>query len=183
MPESRLTLSQLIERLKASARYRHERNLVLVALPLATAHKDAKSLAQALDADYLDFDCELLAQFEADDWDDHVQLERKGTLAIGQQVARDWLAGVARRLNRRKPLVVGNINLAVRYQLDVAQALYDATANGLCIIAAGGRVQGQTLLIHGVLPQTGASSPAYEVAPSIDDSQSSPPQPFQDRLL
>lgn len=183
MTENRLTLSQLSQQLQQRAKYQHERNLILVAFPLATAHQEAKTLARSLGADYLDFDCELLAQFEADDWADHVQLERKNTLSIGQMVARTWLSQVAQRINRQKPLVVGNINLAVRYELDVAQALYDATANGMCIIAAGGRVQSQTLLIHGVLPQTGASSPAYEVVRPPDDRSPGRPQPVQDRLL
>jgi hypothetical protein len=183
MLENRLTLVQLVEQLRARAKYQHERNLILIAFPLETAHRDAKALAQALEADYVDFDCELLAEFEADDWDDHVQMERKGTLSIGQRLARNWLARIARRLNRKKPLVVGNINLAVRYNLDVAQALYDATANGLCIIAAGGRVQGQTLLIHGVLAQTGASSPAYEVVPPPDDTLPGQIQTIQERLM
>jgi hypothetical protein len=37
------------------------------------------------------------------------------------------------------------------------------TARGLCVIATGGRLQGQTLLVHGMLPQIGAGSPVYEV--------------------
>ena len=182
MAEYRLTLTQLTEQLQSRIKYQHERNLILVAFPLETAHQDARTLAQRLEASYLDFDCQLLAQFEADDWDDHVQMERKDTLSIGQMVVRDWLSQVARHINRKKPLVIGNINLAVRYNIDVAQALYDATANGLCIITAGGRVQGQTLLIHGVLPQTGAGSPAYEVIPSPDDRPGQT-RTIQERLL
>ncbi len=65
----------------------------------------------------------------------------------------------------------------------MAQALYDASENGLCIIAAGGRVQGQTLLIHAVLPQTGANSPAYEVVSPPDDTQPDRTQTIQERLL
>lgn len=183
MSENRLTLTQLVEQLQQRANYQHERNLILVAFPLETAHRDARSLAQMIGADYLDFDCELLAEFEADDWDDHVQMERKNTLSIAQMVIRDWLTKVAQRINRKRPLVVGNINLAVRYSIDVAQALYDATVQGLCIIAAGGRVQGQTLLIHGVLTQTGASSPAYEVVQPPDDTSPRHTQTIQERLL
>jgi hypothetical protein len=66
-----------------------EYHLILVALPLETAHRDASQIAQALNADYLDFDCEFLAQMEADDWDDHVALERWRTLSVGQMLARD----------------------------------------------------------------------------------------------
>ena len=162
----------------------YARNLVLVALPLETAHRDARELARALGAEYVDFDCELLAQMEADDWDDHVTMERCGTLAIGQRLAKQWLVTVAARLNRARPLVVGNINLAVRYNIDVATALYDATEAGLCVIAAGGRLQGQTLLIHGLLSQTGAGSPAYEVIPPpVGGPQCEPPVAIQEWLL
>ena len=89
MAESHVTLTQLTDLLRERAAYTHERNLVLVALPLETAHRDASHLAQALSAEYLDFDCELLAQMEADGWDDHVALERRGTLSVGQMLARD----------------------------------------------------------------------------------------------
>jgi hypothetical protein len=184
MAESRVTLTQLTDLLRERATYQHERNLVLVALPLETAYHDAPQLAQALNAEYLDFDCELLVQMEADDWDDHVALERRGTLSVGQMLAREWLAEVAGRINRERPLVIGNVNLAVRYKIDVATALYDATEQGLCVIAAGGRLQGQTLLMHGVLPQTGAGSPAHEVVvPPADDASPTPLRPLQDRLL
>jgi hypothetical protein len=183
MNEHRVTLDQLTQLLRERAQAQHARNLVLVALPLESAHRDARQLAQALDAEYLDFDCELLAQMEADDWEDHVSLERRGTLSIGAMLARDWLAQVAEQINSKRPLVIGNLNLAVRYEIDVATALYDATERGLCIIAAGGRVQGQTLLIHGRLPQTGAGSAAYEVVPPPDDTHAEPPRTVQDRLL
>lgn len=182
MAEVRVTLEQLADLLRQRAAYQHARNLVLVALPLETAHRDARWLAEALSAEYLDFDCELLAQMEADDWDEHVELDRRGTLAIGQMLAGDWLAQASERISRERPLVVGNLNLAVRYEIDVARALYDATERGLCVIAAGGRVQSRTLLIHGRLPQTGADSPAYEVVPPADDVPSAP-RFVQDRLL
>jgi len=183
MTDHRLTLTQLFDLLRERATHHHARNLVLVALPLETAHHDARRIAEALDAEYVDFDCELLAQFEADGWDDHVALERKGTLSIGQMLARDWLAEVAGRVAPRRPLVVGDLNLAVRYGIDVAQALYDASERGLCVVAAGGSIQGQTLLIHGCLPQTGAGSAAYEVVPAPDGAPPEPPGVVQDRLL
>jgi hypothetical protein len=124
-----------------------------------------------------------LTQLEADDWDDHVALEQRGTLSIGQRLARDWLAEVTKRVNRERPLVIGNLNLAVRYEIDVAAVLYDGTERGLCIIAAGGRLQGQTLLIHGRSPQTGAGSPAYEVVPPPDGAHPEAVRTVQDRLL
>ena len=114
MTETRVTMPQLTELLRERAGYLHARNLILVALPLETAGRDARELARALGAEYVDFDCELLAQMEADDWDDHVAMERRGTLAVGQRLARLWLVAVAARINRERPLVVGNINLAVR---------------------------------------------------------------------
>jgi hypothetical protein len=175
-------MPQLTELLRERAGYLHARNLILVALPLETAGREARELARALSAEYVDFDYEFLAQMEADDWDDHVAMERRGTLAVGQRLARQWLGTVAARISPRRPLVIGNINLAVRYDVDVATALYDATEAGLCIIAAGGRLQGQTLLIHGTLPQTGAGSPAYEVVP-LPDRHPEPPHIIQDRLL
>lgn len=183
MADYRVMLKQLIDLLRERATHHHARNLVLVALPLETAHRDARQIADALGAGYLDFDCELLAQFEADDWDDHVALERKGTLSVGQMLARDWLAGVTGRINRERPLVIGNLNLAARYEIDVAKALYDATERGLCVVAAGGHLQGQTLLVHGRLPQTGAGSPAYEVMPPAGGTHAEPPHTLQERLL
>lgn len=183
MADNRVTLEQLTSLLRQRTSYQHARNLVLVALPLETAHRDAHHVAEAIGAAYLDFDCELLKQTEDDDWDEHVDLERRGTLAIGQMLARDWLVDAAKWISRERPLVIGNVNLAVRYEIDVARALYDATEQGLCIIAAGGRLQGQTLLIHGRLPQTGADSPAYEVMPAGSDEPAAPPRTFQDRLL
>jgi hypothetical protein len=183
MAENWVTLEQLTDLLLDRSEVQHARNLVLVALPLESAHRDARQLARALGADYVDFDCELLARMEADDWEDHVSLERRGTLSIGGMLAREWLAEVAGRLNSERPLVIGNTNLAVRYEIDVATTLYDATERGLCVIAAGGRVQGQTLLIHGRLPQTGAGSAAYEVVPPPEDTRPEPPRSVQDRLL
>lgn len=184
MAEQRVTLTQLISQLRQRAAYLHERNLVLVALPMDTAHRDAPELARALGADYLDFDCELLTRLEADDWEDHVSLERHGTLSVGQNLAHDWLRdSVARRINRDRALVVGNVNLAVRYGIDVAGALYDASSEGLCVIAAGGRVQGQALLIHGLFQQTGATSLAYEVIPPPDDAPLGSPSVVQDSFL
>jgi hypothetical protein len=183
MAENRVTLTELCEILRQRAARHDARNLVLAALPLQTAHRDAPQLARDLGAEYLDFDCQLLAQMEADDWEDHVALERRGTLSIGQMLARDWLAGVAGRVSRGRPLVIGNLNLAVRFEIDVAAALYDATERGLCVIAAGGRLQGQTLLLHGVLPQTGAGSLAYEVVPAPESVPPASPHSVQDRLL
>jgi hypothetical protein len=183
MAEQRVSLAQLTDLLRERAAALHARNLVLAALPLETAHRDARQLARDLGAEYLNFDCELLARMEADDWEDHVALERRGTLSIGQMLARDWLIEMAGRVNRGRPLVIGNVNLAVRYEIDVAQAFYDATERGLCVLAAGGRLQGQTLLVHGVLPQTGARSPAYEVVASTDDTEHHAPSAMQERLL
>ena len=183
MAENRVTLDQLLDVLRERAKHHHERNLVLVALPLETAHDIATRLAEALRAQYVDFDCQLLAKMEEDGWEDHVALERRDTLSVGQMLARKWLADVKGFISRERPLVIGNLNLAVRYELDVAGALYDGTERGLCIIAAGGRVEGQTLLVHGSLPQTGAGSPAFEVVSETEDSRPDSPRTLQERLL
>jgi hypothetical protein len=183
MAEQRLTLAQAIDLLRERARYRHGRNLILLALPLANAHRLSNELAQALGAEYLDFDCELLKQLAADGWDEHVALAQRGATAVGRMVAEEWLHQVAQRLNSTRPLVIGNVNLAVRYEIDVAAALYDASERGLCILAAGGRLQGQTLLLHGLLPQTGAGSPAYELIIAPEPAPPGPPGAIQNRLL
>lgn len=183
MAEQRVTLAQAVELLAARARQRYARNLILLALPLASAHRLGRELAQVLDAAYLDFDCELLEQLEVDGWEEHVELAQRDNTAEGRMVAEKWLQQVAQRLDPAQPLVIGNVNLAVRYEIDVAAALYDASERGLCILAAGGRLQGQTLLLHGRLPQTGAGSPAYELLSPSEPTQASPTSAVQDRLL
>jgi len=184
MAETRLPWERLVDVLRERAGHVHTRNLILVALPIETAHSDAPRLAEALGADYVDFDAEVLRRMSADDWEDHVAMERRDTLMVGRALIRDWLADeLAPRLMRARPLLIGNVNLAVRYEVDVAAALYDATAQGLCVLAAGGRVQGQTLLLHGIHPQTGATSPAYELMPAPDAAPPPPSAATQDRLL
>lgn len=183
MSDSRVTIEQLVDLLSGRAAHQYARNLILVALPLETAHRDARHLARALDAHYLDFDCQFLAQMEADGWEEHVELERRGTVSIGQALCRRWLSTVAQQIRAERPTVIGNLNLAVRYQVDVGRAMYDATEHGVCVIAAGGRLQGQTLLIHSQVPQTGADSPAYEVVPPGEPTGQVPPSGVQDRLL
>lgn len=184
MPEMQVSMDELVRLLKGRQTYLHARNLVLVALPIESAHRLAPQLAQALNADYLDFDQELLHLLEQDDWEEHVALEKKGTLTIGKSLAQRWLRNIPTRFNRQRTLVIGNLNLAVRYQLDVAQSLYDATQNGLCVLAAGGRLQGQVLMLHGVFPQTGAGSQAYELV--VPTQLPEPPQEnrsIQERLF
>ena len=183
MDGNRVTLEELSDILRERAAYRYARNLVLVALPMAAAHRQARELAEALHATYADFDCELIARMEADDWQRHVNLARRGTTYRGKQLAEHWLEEIAERIAPDQPLVVGNVNLAVRYQVDVAAALYDASERGLCVLAAAGHLQGQTLLIHGVQAQTGAGSPAYEVVPPSEDVHPGTPHTIQDRLL
>jgi len=184
MAETRVTLADLGARLRQHTAYLFDRNLVLVALPLESAHRDARQLAAGMGAEYLDFDKEFLDQLAADGWEDHVKMERRGTLSVGQDVAWQWLTQkVVRRINDARPLVIGNVNLAVRYGIDLGKALYDATERGLCVIAAGGRVQGNTLLVHGTMPQTGAGSSVYEVVPPAEESDPEPPHVIQERLL
>lgn len=106
-----------------------------------------------------------------------------GTLSIGKMLAEAWLSHVAKRIDPDRPLLIGNLNLAVRYEIDVARALYDASERGLCVLAAGGRLQGNTLLVHGRLAQSGAASPAYQVVPPAEEGTPPSPGPVQDRLL
>ena len=102
----------------------------------------------------------------------------------GQLLAEQWLKETVRQqIAPEQPLVIGNINLAVRYDIDLAAALYDATENGVCVIAAAGRVQGQTLMIHGIHPQTGAGSPVYEVISSDGGASPDSSHSVQERLL
>ena len=184
MPEMQVNLDELLRLLQERQTYLYARNLVLVALPIETAHQLAPKIAQALKADYLDFDQELLRELEEDDWDEHVALDKKGTLTIGKSLAERWLRKVGARLNKEHPLVIGNANLAVCYQIDVARSVYDATQNGLCILAFAGRMQGQVLLLHGALPQTGAGSQAYELLmPSIPPDPPDIPKAVQERLF
>jgi hypothetical protein len=186
--DARVSLAQLAALLRERAGRLEARNLILVALPLATAHRDAPALAERSGAHYLDFDAELIKQLEQDNWARHLALEARGTLFPAQDVARKWLAQVfmpaAGLIRRDRPLLIGNLNLAVKYQIDVAKALYDATQHGLCVIAAGGQLHGQTLLVHGVQPQTGATAPAYEVIPlTFGAADHEPPNSVQDRLI
>lgn len=184
MPEMQVNLDELLRLLQERQTYLYARNLMLVALPIETAHQLAPKIAQALHADYLDFDQELLRELDQDDWDEHVALDKKGTLTIGKGLAERWLRQVVARLNKERPLVIGNANLAVRYQIDVARSVYDATQNGLCILAFAGRMQGQVLLLHGALPQTGAGSQAYELLmPSIPPDPPDIPKAVQERLF
>ncbi len=182
--DMQVNMEQLLFLLQERQTYLYARNLALIALPIEAAHLLAPQIAQALKADYLDFDRELLQELEQDDWDEHVALDRKGTLAIGRSLAERWLRRVGDRLNKERPLVIGNANLAVRYQVDVARSIYDATQNGLCILAFAGRMQGQALLLHGALPQTGAGSQAYElIMPTIPPEPPDIPQAVQERLF
>lgn len=166
MSEHQITFEELVTRLQGRNPRRFARNLMLVALPLATAHRESHRLAEAIGANYIDFDCGFLARLAEDDWAEHVMFERRNMISFGQRLGTAWLEEVAQQLTPEQPLVIGNINLAVRYDIDLAAALYDSTENGLLVIAAAGHIQGQTLLIHGKHPQTGANSPAYEIVPA-----------------
>lgn len=185
MPEIQVGMDELVRLLQERQSYLYARNLVLVALPIETAHLLAPKIAEALQADYLDFDRELLRELEQDDWEEHVALDKKGTLSIGKSLTERWLGKIGARLTRQRPLVIGNANLAVRYQIDVARIIYDATQNGLCILAFAGRIQGQVLLLHGSLPQTGAGSQTYELLVPLPPPDVPPDiaKAVQDRLF
>ena len=164
MANARLTQAELIAQLQARAKRRDRYNLILVALPLTTAHRDAEELARAIGAEYVDFDRELIARMEADDWDYHVEAERAGDLSEGRRLAQALAADIAGRLDRFRPVVIGNCNLVVRYRVDLAAALLEASSRGLCVICAGGKVQDGALYVHGTFKIVGAGIvPALEV--------------------
>lgn len=164
MADTRLTQAQLIAQLQARSKRRDRYNLILVAMPLTTAHEDAEELARALGAEYVDFDRELISQMKDDDWQYHVEAERAGDLGEGQRLAQALAEDIGKRLDRSRPLVVGNCNLVVRYQVDLAAALLDASRLGLCIVCAGGKVQDGALYVHGTLKFVGAGTvPALEM--------------------
>jgi len=164
MANIRLTQTELIAQLQARAKRLDRYNLILVAMPLATAHRAAEKLAQALGAGYVDFDRELIARMEADDWDYHVEAERTGDLSEGRRLAQAVTADIAGRLERSRPVVIGNCNLVVRYQVDLAAELLPASSRGLCVICAGGKVQDGALHVHGTFKFVGAGTvPALEL--------------------
>jgi hypothetical protein len=165
MANTRLTQAELIAELQARAKRTDRYNLILVAMPLATAHRDAERLARSLGAEYVDFDRELVARMEADDWEYHVEAERAGDLSDGRRLAQALAEDIGKRLNRSRPVVVGNCNLVVRYQVDLAAALLDASKRGPCVVCAGGRVQDGALHVHGTFKFVGAGTvPALELA-------------------
>jgi hypothetical protein len=182
MSEYQITFAELTDILRQRQPRNFARNLVLVALPLATAHQESRRLADALGAQYIDFDCGFLAHLEADDWAEHVLFEQRNMLTFGQRLATEWLQALGRQLSPMQPLVIGNVNLAVRYDIDLAAVLYDATENGLCVIVAAGHVQGQTLYIHGRQPQTGAGSAVYEIVQPAS-TPTPDPKSTQGRLI
>ncbi len=164
MASTRVTWPELIAELEARMRRRDRYNLILVAMSLSTAHRDAEELARALQAEYVDFDRELIRQMEGDDWDYQVEAERVGNLSEGRRMIVALVEGVAGRLEHSRPVVVGNCNLAVRYETDLAAALLHASSHGLCVICAGGKVQDGALYVHGIFRWIGAGTvPALEL--------------------
>ena len=165
MSDDEVDWKPLLQQLRARTSRLEEYNLVLVALPLATAHEDAPRLAQALQAHYVDFDRDLIQRLEADDWDDHVALAKHGHLAPGRDLVEQLLRDVETTLAPERTVVLGNPNLAAYYQVDVGSWLYPRSRAGHCILAAPGRVRGQTLLLQGLHPQTGSGfTPVWELA-------------------
>lgn len=159
-----LTKPELIAQLQARAKRTDRYNLILVAMPLATAHRDAEELARTLNAEYVDFDQELIARMEADDWEYYVGAERVSDLSEGRRLAQALIQDIANRLGRERPTVIGNCNLVVRYKVDLAAELLPASSRGLCVICAGGKVQDGALYVHGTFKFMGAGVvPALEL--------------------
>ncbi len=139
-------------------------NLIIVALPLETAHKDAPKLADELDAKYIDFDQQLIGKLEEDEWDEQVSLAKHGHLDPGRNVAIELIDKIAEDLISGTGIVIGNPNLAAYYKLDLGVLLYDQTQKGHCVLAAPGRVSSGSLLLHGIYSQTGSGfMPIWEL--------------------
>jgi len=139
-------------------------NLVMVALPLETAHEDAPKLADQLGAKFIDFDQKLLNKLEEDDWEEHVSLTKHGHLEPGRNLAEQMVNEALETLGSVGAIMIGNPNLAAYYGLDLGALLYGQTKEGHCVLAAPGRVSGGTLLLHGIHPQTGSGfMPIWEL--------------------
>lgn len=164
MADVKITWEQLVQKLRASFERLGDYNLVLVALPLNSAHEDALRLKEVLAAHYVDFDRELIRRLEDDGWEDHVSLAKHGHLEPGRVLAEELLDDIAAALQPERPVVVGNPNLAAFYELDLGTLLYPRSKAGHCVLAAPGRVRGQTLLLQGLHPQTGSGfTPVWEL--------------------
>jgi hypothetical protein len=164
MVEAQVSWEQLIQNLQARISRLEDYNLILVALPLESAHKDAPKLSQAIGGHYIDFDRELIQRLEEDNWEDHILLAKRGNLEPGRSIVTVLLNDVIEQLNKISPIVIGNPNLAAFYEIDLAAYLYSRTRSGHCVLALPGRVKGETLLLHGLYPQTGSGfTPVLEL--------------------
>jgi len=175
MASTRLSQVDVIAQLRARAKRRDRYNLILVAMPLETAHRKAKEIARSLAARYVDFDRELIDRMEADDWEYYVEAEQAGDLSEGRRLAQALVADIAGQLESSRPVVIGNCNLAVRYQVDLVAKLLPASSKGFCALCAGGRVQDGALYVHGTFKFLGAGTvPALELA---DEDKEETPWP------
>ena len=164
MSEIQVTWEKLIQNLKACLNRLGDYNLTLVALPLESAHLDAPRLCEELGGLYFDFDVELIQRLEDDGWEDHLNLAKRGSFQPGRSMAEELLDDIVAELNHIRPVVIGNSNLAVFYELGLGALLYHRTRDGHCILAVPGRVRGQTLLLHERHPQTGSGfTPIWEL--------------------
>ena len=156
MSEIQVTWETLIQNLKSRLNRLGDYNLTLVALPLESAHLDAPRLCKELGGSYYDFDRELVLRLEDDGWEDHLNLSKRGSLQPGRSLADELLDDILAELSPTRPIVIGNSNLAVYYEMDLGALLYPRTRGGHCILAAPGRVRGQVLLLQGLHQQTGS---------------------------
>jgi len=164
MAEIHVTWEQLIKRLRARLERVENYNLIYVAFPLKSAHQDAIQLSKELGGIYFDFDQMLIERLEDDDWDGHIALVQHGHFAPGRLIAEALINDAVSELNPSHPVIIGNQNLAVYYDLDLGTLLYPHTRSGHCIYAAPGSVREQTLLLHGLHPQTGSGfTPVWEL--------------------
>ena len=164
MAEIQVTWDELIYQLKARIKRIENYNLLFVALPLRSAHVNASKLCKQLEGEYIDFDRELIDRLEKDNWEEHINLVQHENMIPGRIIAEKLVGDVVQELNPSRPIVLGNPNLAIFFNLDLGAFIYPHTRTGNCIFAAPGSVRGQTLLLHGLHPQTGAGfTPIWEL--------------------
>lgn len=164
MSEVRVTWDELINQLNARVKRIENYNLLFVALPLRSAHLDASNICKQLNGEYIDFDSELIQRLEDDGWDEHINLVNRRNLDPGRLIAKQLVEDIIREFNPSRAVVLGNPNLSIFYDLDLGASIYPHSRTGNCVLAAPGNVRGQTLLIHGLHPQTGSGfTPIWEL--------------------
>ena len=157
MPSLDEWVSQVAEELRHRAGHLDTWNLVPIVVPPGDAHRVWRRIAHAAGASEMDFDAEAIALMEAQGWDRFLALER-GSIYDPLRKLLAEVAGSARsRVSSARPLVVGNVNLAVLCGGDaVLDSLYQASAGGVIGVCVGGSVSGGRVMLHHSAPVAGA---------------------------